>query len=143
MLFASLSRRTIAQAVAGGCLALALLAIPVGASVASGTTSAAITNISVRPDSANTCSGAVCIFVTGSGLNVSDWTTTASLTKTMCTTASFLVNNVLYAQGVNTCGTNGDELASDWSDPGNFPNGTILCNTWTGLPGRACATVHS
>lgn len=35
-----------------------------------------IPDIGILPDSANGCAGAVCIFVTGSGLHVSDWQTT-------------------------------------------------------------------
>jgi hypothetical protein len=85
----------------------------------------------------------VCIFVTGSGLNVSDWTTTVKLPKTMCSTAHFLVNGVLVVNGPNICGTSGNELGADWSNPGNFANGTSLCNTWTGVSGEACITVHS
>jgi hypothetical protein len=100
-------------------------------------------NIKIIPDSASTCGGAVCIFVTGSGLQVTDWSTSANLSRTMCTTASFLVNGVLYASGVRTCGSSGDELISDLSGTRYFANGTQLCNTWTNISGEACATVHS
>jgi hypothetical protein len=93
--------------------------------------------------SASTCSDAICIFVVGSGLNVSNWSTTAYISKNQCSTAKFLVDGIEVASGVRTCGSAGDELESVWSDPGNFPNGTQLCNTWTGISGKPCATVHS
>jgi hypothetical protein len=76
-------------------------------------------------------------------LHVSDWTTTVALSRSMCSTASFLVNGVLFASGVNQCGSSGTELISDWSSPGNFPNGSVLCNTWSGISGKPCETVHS
>jgi hypothetical protein len=134
MHIAAPSRRTLAQLVAAMTLVLATGVVTTGVAGAGGT---------VHPDSANTCGGAVCIFVTGSGLNVSDWTTTASLSRSMCSTANFIVDGQVWLTGENTCGSAGDELGSDWSDPGNFANGTILCNTWSGISGEACITVHS
>ena len=146
MHFAALSRRTFAHALAAGLLVIAVGALTAG--VASATTSdssltSAVPGFGVMPDSANGCSGPVCIYVTGSGLNVSDWSTSLYLTKTMCSTSSFLVNGVLWASGGNECGTAGEELVADWSDPGNFANGTVLCNTWSGVSGKPCETVHS
>jgi hypothetical protein len=76
-------------------------------------------------------------------LHVSDWQTSVALSKSMCTTASFLVNGTLRASGVSQCGSTNTELVSDWSSPGNFPNGSVLCNTWSGISGKPCETVHS
>jgi len=142
---AGVSRRTIAQIVAAGVLVLAMGTVTAGAALAStnGVTTKSAAGADVKPPSANTCNGAVCIYVTGSGLNVSDWSTSVSLSKTMCTTADFWVNGVLFAQGQRTCGVNDDLLVADWSDPGNFANGTVLCNTWSGVSGEPCITVHS
>ena len=139
----AISRRTAAQISAAGVLFLAMGVLTSGAATAATVAVTAAPGIHIVPDSANTCNGSVCIFVTGSGLNVSDWTTTVSLSRSQCSTASFLVNGVVWASGINTCGSAGDELVSDWSSPGNFANGTVLCNTWSGIAGRPCATVHS
>ena len=143
---AALSRRTAAHAVAAGLLDLAIGTLTTEAASAStpdAVVHAPVPSTGILPPSANGCSGPVCIFVTGTGLHVSDWATSLSLSRSMCSTASFLVDGVLWASGVNQCGASGDELVSDWSDPGNFPNGTVLCNTWSGVSGKPCETVHS
>jgi len=146
MHFAALSRRTVAHALAAGLLVVAVGTLTAQAASAS-TSDVAATNavpgFGVMPDSANGCSGPVCIYVTGSGLHVSDWSTSLALPRNMCSTASFLVNGVLWASGTNECGSTGDELVSDWSSPGNFPNGSVVCNTWTGVSGKPCETIHS
>ena len=146
MHLAAFSRRTLAHALAAGMLVIAVGTLTAGAASAStpdvGVTSAVL-GIGPIADSAVGCSGPVCIYVTGTGLHVSDWSTSLALSKSMCSTASFLVNGVLWASGVNECGSAGNELVSDWSSPGNFPNGTVLCNTWTGVSGKPCETVHS
>jgi hypothetical protein len=143
---AALLRRTVVHAVAAGLLVVAIGTLTTEAASAStpdAVVHAAVPSIGVIPDSANGCAGAVCIYVTGTGLHVSDWATSVFLSKSMCSTASFLVNGVLYASGVPECGSANDELVSDWSDPGNFPNGSVLCNTWSGVSGKPCETVHS
>jgi hypothetical protein len=143
---AALSRRTLAHALAAGLMVVAVgtLTAQVASASAPGVTlNSAVPGIRIMPDSANGCSSAVCIYVTGTGLHVSDWTTSVALSRSMCSTASFLVNGVLRASGVSQCGGAGDELVSDWSSPGNFPNGTVLCNTWSGVAGKPCETVHS
>jgi hypothetical protein len=97
----------------------------------------------VTPDSADTCSDSICIYVVGSGLNVSSWTTTAVISSSMCSYAKYLENGVLIAESAEVCGSAGDQLSSEWNDPGNFPNGTRLCNEWSGIAGEPCITVHS
>jgi hypothetical protein len=142
----ALLRRTLAHALAAGLLVVAVGTLTAQAASASSpdvALTSAVPNIGIIPDSANGCSSSVCIYVTGTGLHVSDWTTSVALSRSMCSTASFLVNGVLRASGVNQCGGAGDELVSDWSSPGNFPNGTVLCNTWSGVAGKPCETVHS
>jgi hypothetical protein len=146
MHFEAFSRRTIAQVVGAATLVVALGAFTSGQAMASTpatSSSSAAPAIHIQPDSANGCSGAICIAITGSGLHVSDWTTSVVIPRTMCSSASFFANGVLVAVGSNTCGTSGDQLVADWSSPGNFANGTVLCNTWTGVSGKPCETVHS
>jgi hypothetical protein len=145
MHFAVLTRRTLAQVIAAGALVLTMGFFTTGAATASSpsVTSSAVPALRIVPDSANTCSGSVCIYVTGTGLNVSNWATSATITRAMCSTANFLVNGVVWAIGAQTCGPADSNLVSVWSDPGNFANGTQLCNTWSGVSGEPCITVHS
>jgi len=143
MHFATLSRRTIAQVIGAATLIVALGALTSGPAMAYTPSSTAALTIGIQPDSANGCSGAICIAIAGSGLHVSNWTTTVVISKTMCSSASFFANGVLVAVGSSTCGTSGDQLVADWSSPGNFANGTVLCNTWSGVSGKPCETVHS
>lgn len=142
MRFSSSLRRRAVQTVAAGVLAIGMSALASQA-VAANAAPPGVGNIGIIPDSASTCGGPVCIFVTGSGLQVTDWSTSVVLPRSECSTASFLVNGVLYASGVRTCGAAGDELISDLSGTRYFANGTQLCNTWTNISGEACATVHS
>jgi FlaG/FlaF family flagellin (archaellin) len=97
----------------------------------------------VIPLSADTCSDSVCIYVVGSGLNVSSWTTTVVLPSSMCSYAKFLENGVVIAESPQGCASAGDQLSTEWVNPGNFPNGTRLCNEWSGIAGEPCITVHS
>jgi hypothetical protein len=99
--------------------------------------------LSVIPLSADTCSDSICIYVVGSGLNVSSWTTTAVISSSMCSYARYLENGVVIAESAEVCGSADDQLSSEWVDPGNFPNGTRLCNEWSGIAGEPCITVHS
>jgi hypothetical protein len=141
-----LFRRATVQFVGGAVLLVTVIGLSVGGGAATAATTstdvAAVSGV-IRPLTADTCSGAVCIYVTGSGLNVSDWETTVLLSKTMCSTASFYDNGVIYALGEQTCGSSGNKLLSNLGNAGNFPNGTILCNKWSGFSGDACVTVHS
>jgi hypothetical protein len=142
----ALSRRSLAPVVVAGVLILTAGALTTGAVSASPVVparAAAAPSIGIHPDSANGCSGAICIYITGSCLHVSDWSTSVVLSRTMCSTASYFANGVLVGLGLNTCGSSGNQLVSDWSNPGNFANGTVLCNTWSGVSGKPCETVHS
>jgi hypothetical protein len=146
MLLAASSRPTLGRIAVAGLSLVAVGILTTGTATAAApavTVNSPVSNIGIIPDSANGCSGAICIFITGSGLHVSDWQTTVSLSRSMCSTASFLVNGVLRASGGSQCGSAGDLLVSDWQSPGNFANGTVLCNTWSGISGKPCETVHS
>jgi hypothetical protein len=86
------------------------------------------------------CVGSVCIVIQGSGLQVTDWQTTAWASSAVCTYADFWVSGVLEGQGSRQCVSAGTELESNWKNT-SFPNGTVLCNTWPGINGKACATI--
>jgi hypothetical protein len=146
----SLSRRALisvaailSSSVIGSTLLIGIAA-PSGAAVTvRGSSDAASAPDRIVPLSASTCSDSVCIFVVGSGLNVSSWTTTVALPKTECSYAKFLKNGTVIATGPEGCGSSGEQLSFEWVDPGNFPNGTQLCNEWSGIAGEPCITVHS
>lgn len=110
---------------------------------AAATVTPGVTGTGVTPLSADTCSDSICIYVVGSGLNVSSWTTTAVLPTSMCSYAKYLENGVVIATSGVGCGATDYQLSSEWYDPGNFPNGTRLCNEWSGIAGEPCITVHS
>ena len=93
-------------------------------------------------DSASGCNGSVCIFLTGTGLYVSDWTTRAYPTSYVCSSPRFWRNGVLVATGSTACGGAGSEFVAHYGS-GWFSDGDVLCSTWTNLPGRPCETVHS
>jgi len=127
-----------------GLVGLIVVAPVIGLSAPSGASTLVVTATGgIHPLTASTCSGNVCIYVVGTGLNVSDWSTTASLSKSMCSAAKFIEDGTVIATGATTCGSAGGGLDADWPSPGNFPNGTILCNTWSGIAGEPCITVHS
>jgi hypothetical protein len=84
----------------------------------------------------------VCIDIQGSGSTVTDWQTTAWASTYIGTQADFWVNSVLQRQGNIQCAASGTELESDWKNA-SFPNGTVLCNTWPGIPGKPCETIES
>lgn len=96
----------------------------------------------VTPASHSGCNGDVCIEVTGKGLKVDKWYTAAYApgTSDICAEPVFWVDGDIDYIGYEVCGT----LLEAWDDePEYFENHTQLCNTWTGVAGRPCATVHS
>lgn len=121
--------------------ASALAATVGGASTNSSGPTATASGQTNRPLSASTCNQAVCIAVTGSGTYVNDWTTTTTASQATCTHANYLANNVVIATSPEYCGGSHTTYHSTWPSPGYFANGTVLCNTWTGLPGRACVRI--
>lgn len=99
---------------------------------------------SVTPDSASGCNPFftphTCIYVEGSGLHVSDWSTSSDITAS-CGQAFFEDNGLVIAYSYVLC----DGPGYYYSDDGGsyFPNHTQLCNFWHGGHGRPCETVHS
>ena len=96
----------------------------------------------ISPLTASGCNQDVCIYVEGSGTQVTYWSTTASLPASMCTVANYWANGVLVYEGNTKCGSSGGRVSSYWSNPGYFAAGTVLCNTWTGIPGKPCETIE-
>jgi hypothetical protein len=142
----SVVRRVLCSIAIGAVGAISFLQVPSSSAATVGSSEHASTlaqGSRILPPSASTCSGNVCEYVTGSGLNVSNWSTTAFISRSMCSTPHFLVNGSIRKTGVLTCGPANTDLGSDWSNPGNFPNGTVICNTWSGISGEPCVTVHS
>ncbi len=95
---------------------------------------------STLPQSASGCNQNVCIYVTGSGLHVDSWTSSA-VGPVGCTTANFDAGSE-HAHYKVCSDNNGNYFVN----PGinrNFANGTKLCNSWDNIPGYPCETVHS
>jgi hypothetical protein len=104
--------------------------------------SAASAAPSISPQTARGCSQNVCIYVEGSGTQVTYWSTTAALPASMCTVANYWANGVLLYEGNTKCGSSGGQVSSYWPAPGHFAAGTELCNTWTGIQGKPCETIE-
>lgn len=132
-----LAIRTLLGLVAAAILVTGTIAF--GSAIAAGASS----NLpAVAPPSASGCNQAVCIYVTGSGTQVTYWSTTAVLPSSECSVADYWANGQLVYKGKSKCGSAGAEVSSYWPDPGYFAAGTQLCNTWTGVPGRPCETIE-
>jgi len=111
-------------------------------SLGSAPVAAASTAPSISPQTAGGCNQRVCIYVEGSGTQVTYWSTTATLPASMCSVAKYWANGVLVYEGNTKCGSSGGQASSYWSDPGYFAAGTVVCSTWTGLSGRPCETIE-
>lgn len=110
--------------------------------VAPAGTGASVVPRAISPMSSGGCNQGVCIALEGSGTDVTRWSTTAVLPSSRCSTAQYLFNGVVLYTGTSKCGSAGVKVSSYWSDPGTFPVGSELCNTWTGVAGRACETIE-
>lgn len=102
----------------------------------------------VIPDSASGCNYDVCIDITGSSTNVSNWTTTA-YGNVGCTMPWFIWTEpgqgTEHEAGPNICPTSGgDGVYYDTQGPfGYFPGGSHLCNTWNRIPGEPCENIKA
>lgn len=103
---------------------------------------AGVASASISPLTASGCNQDVCIYVEGSGTQVTYWSTTAVLPASTCTVAKYWANGVLVYEGNTKCGTAGARVSSYWNSPGYFPVGTEVCNTWTNVPGKPCETIE-
>jgi hypothetical protein len=100
-----------------------------------------------QPMSASGCNSNVCIYVGGTGLIVNSWETTGYYGGTknpFCTYAAYWApTNVLYETSVSVCAGPGTYYSYLPSAPVWFPNNTQICNTFVGISGKPCKTVHS
>lgn len=94
----------------------------------------------VSTQDASGCNINVCIFLTGSGLTVDSWRTTAAVSGYKCGYAYFWRNGgvirTIYACGDGTA-------SATWSSPGTFSHGDELCNTWTIASGKPCKKIYA
>lgn len=128
-------------AVALGALSVVVSsALPAFGAPIAGTTPGAASTASVQPMSASGCNQSVCI--TGSGTEVTNWSTSATLPASMCSVADYWAAGNLVYQGNEKCGAGNGSVFSYWPKPGYFAPGTQLCSTWTGVAGRPCETVE-
>ncbi len=133
-------RYLVGSALASSVAALVLVASSLVLALASAPAASAAPSIS--PQTASGCNQSVCIYVEGSGTQVTYWSTTAALPASMCTVAKYWAVGVLVYEGNTKCGSPGAQVSSYWPSPGHFAAGTQLCNTWTGISGRPCETVE-
>lgn len=95
----------------------------------------------VIPMSSSGCNSLVCIYITGTGLKVTDWDTSAGYYSYLCTYAAFWNGSRILTTSNTVC-TTGPFFAV-WGVTRNYVPGTQLCNTWVGISGRPCETIHS
>jgi hypothetical protein len=134
-------RRTTVVAIVAAALTVGAASVVVPAQAAVGATEPT-GSTAVSPLTASGCNQNVCIYVVGSGTQVTKWETSAVLPTAMCTVAKYWADGVLVYEGTVKCGSAGGSVTSYWSRPGYFPAGTQVCNTWTNVSGRPCETIE-
>lgn len=97
----------------------------------------------VSVQDASGCNGNVCIYLTGTGLVVDRWRTTAYVSSAKCVSASFWANGVRVRQSATYCTSGAGTISSTWNSPGPFADGTQACNSWSGVSGYPCKTIQS
>ena len=125
------------------CAAVLLMTIGLltAAPVTAGAATGATRSVPAGPLTAAGCNARVCINLQGPGSTVNDWETTAWAATSVCTQAEYWANGVLMHQGSTQCVSSGTHLVSDWASTW-WPSGTLLCNTWPGIPGEPCETIE-
>lgn len=96
----------------------------------------------VVSDSASGCNQAVCISLVGSGLIVSNWSTTGVFAIQTPAFAIYYKNGSVIATSVIVEAEPGDTLFDQMIGSHSFANGTQLCNGWGGTLGHPCETVE-
>ncbi len=99
-----------------------------------------------RPESAEGCSGYVCIIIGGSGRTISSWSTTAELPETMCTYAAYWepTGADLLATGTEVCGEAGGTVYGYYADGSVYHNYNYhACNTWVNIGRKPCEYIHN
>jgi hypothetical protein len=87
------------------------------------------------------CAGNTCQAMSISGTTVTNWATSTTAPKDVCTYAEYFDNGTIIAESSETCLSTGQQANALWSDPGSFPARAKLCTAWTGIPGKPCNTV--
>jgi hypothetical protein len=87
--------------------------------------------------------GNVRLRLTGSGLYVSTWYTSAYLVEGGCSWGGFWEDGDLIGTGPTECLPIG-HFGQVWNSTGDihFSGDTEVCNTWIDVAGRPCAEVH-
>jgi hypothetical protein len=134
-------RRTTVVAVVAVALTVGAGSVVVPVQAAFGATEPTAST-ATSPLTASGCNQNVCIYVVGSGTQVTKWETTAVLPTAMCTVAKYWANGVLVYEGTIKCGSAGGSVMSYWTRPGYFAAGTQVCNTWANVQGRPCETIE-
>ena len=94
-----------------------------------------------EPQDAQGCNGQVCIRVEGTGLVVDSWETWFDAPAATCTQAQFIRDGSVINQSNPICSDGPARFRVTWDNPGSYPHGTQLCNTWTNATGQPCITV--
>lgn len=94
----------------------------------------------VGTEDASGCNIDVCIALEGTGLTVDRWRTTGYESGSHCNYVYFWRNDTIIRTHY-VCGTG--QLATSWNSPGSFSDGDVLCNTWSGISGKPCKTIHA
>lgn len=99
----------------------------------------------VRPDSAEGCSGLVCIVVSGSGRTIASWSTLAYPTASVCTFAVYWepTGADILDTGNEVCGGPGGQFVGYLTYPVSHTYNYHACNTWVELAGKPCEYIHA
>lgn len=87
------------------------------------------------------CDGRVCIILTGSGVTLGQWRTTAAVSTADCASARFWSNGALVRSSGTYCSSGPGTLTATWDAPSRFPDNTTACNSWTDITGYPCQTI--
>jgi hypothetical protein len=99
----------------------------------------------VRPDSAEGCSGLVCIVIGGSGRTIASWSTLAYPTESVCTFAVYWepTGADILDTGNEVCGGPGGSFVGYLTYPVSHDYNYHACNTWVELSGKPCEYIHA
>jgi hypothetical protein len=98
--------------------------------------------LTLRPESAYGCNNSVCISISGQGLFVSDWYTSAYFVGHVETFAVYWDNGKPCATSNAFWSTPSTWESSEWTPDEYFSNNTQLCNSWWDHSGYPCETVY-
>lgn len=87
-----------------------------------------------------TCDGDVCLEIEGSANTAHEWHTWGWVPSAQCSYASFWQDGSVIATSKTVCSDGAGWLYAKWSNPGTFPSGSSLCNTWASVSGQPCTS---